>query len=97
MDFAYALPALVLESTSETNEVGAQFVKEGVIPSKYQDDGRHLAIALVNGMDYIVSWNFKYLVKPKTKMVVRAFSIKEGYKQIEIITPEEVVENGDEG
>ncbi|NLW49053.1 MAG: type II toxin-antitoxin system VapC family toxin [Firmicutes bacterium] len=55
-----------------------------------------MAIALLNGMDYIVSWNFKHLVKPKTKMAVRAFAIKEGYKQIEIITPEEVVENGED-
>jgi hypothetical protein len=42
-------------------------------------------------MDYIVSWNFKHMVKPKTKRTVRAFSIKEGYKEIEIVTPEEVV------
>jgi hypothetical protein len=42
-------------------------------------------------LDYIVTWNFKYLVKPKTKKAVRAFSIKEGYQEIEIVTPEEVV------
>lgn len=89
--FAYALPAQILESTAEIDEVSQQFVEEGVIPTKYLDDAIHIANAVLNDMDYIVSWNFKHLVKPKTKKAVRAFSIKEGYKEIEIVTPEEVV------
>jgi len=89
--FAYTLPAQILESTAESDEISQQFVTEGIIPTKYLDDAIHLAIALLNEMDYIVSWNFKHLVKPKTKKAVRAFSIKEGYKEIEIITPEEMV------
>lgn len=96
LEFAYGLPTQVLEATQEINEIGQQFVMEGIIPAKYQDDGIHLAFGLLYDMDYIVSWNFKHLVKPKTKKAVRAFSIKEGYKQIEIITPEEVAEGGNE-
>lgn len=91
VEFAYGLPAQILESTKEIDEVSQQFVSEGVIPEKYIDDAIHLAMTLLNNVDYIVSWNFKHLVKPKTKKAVRAFSIKEGYKEIEIITPEELI------
>ena len=91
VEFAYGLPAQILESTKEIDEVSQQFVSAGVIPEKYIDDAIHLAMTLLNNVDYIVSWNFKHLVKPKTKKAVRAFSIKEGYKEIEIITPEELI------
>jgi hypothetical protein len=51
-------------------QTGQQLVDNGVIPAKYQDDGLHLAFALLNGIDYIASWNFKHIVKPKTKAAV---------------------------
>jgi hypothetical protein len=52
-------------------QTGQQLVDNGVIPAKYQDDGLHLAFALLNGIDYIASWNFKHIVKPKTKAAVK--------------------------
>ena len=90
IEFANGLSARILESTEEIDEISQKFVEEEVIPAKYIDDAVHLALALHNGMDYIVSWNFKHLVKPKTKKAVRVFCIKEGYKETEIVTPEEV-------
>jgi len=66
------------------------------IPSKYQEDALHLAFALVLNVDYIVSWNFQHIVKPKTKKAVKIIAIKEGFKEIDIITPEEVVTNENE-
>jgi predicted nucleic acid-binding protein len=85
----------VFPLTDEVNAIAVKFVEEGIIPEKYKDDGLHLALALTNNIDYIVSWNFKHIVKLKTKRAVKAFSIKEGYKEIEITTPQEVVENED--
>ena len=91
VQFANKLSAQILESTEEIEEISQQFVDDGVIPAKYLDDAIHLTLAILNSMDYIVSWNFKHLVKPKTKKAVRAFCIKEGYKETEIVTPEEVL------
>ena len=89
--FTNELRAQVLESTKESDEISRLFIAEGVIPTRYLDDAVHLALALQNNMDYIASWNFKHLVKPKTKKAVRAFCIKEGYKETEIVTPEELI------
>jgi predicted nucleic acid-binding protein len=85
----------VFPLTDEVNAIAAKFVEEGIVPAKYKDDGLHLALALTNNIDYIVSWNFKHIVKLKTKRAVKAFSIKEGYKEIEITTPQEVIESED--
>jgi hypothetical protein len=62
----------------------------------YQEDALHLAFALIHNLDYIISWNFKHIVKPKTKKAVKIIALKEGFKAVEIITPEEVVANADE-
>ena len=91
IQFVKGLRAQILESTEESDQISQEFIADGVIPAKYLDDAVHLALALQNSMDYIVSWNFKHLVKPKTKKAVRAFCIKEGYKESEIVTPEELI------
>jgi len=50
----------------------------------------HIAIATVNGIDSVVSWNLEHIVKIKTIVEVNRINIKKGYKQIFIITPEEI-------
>jgi hypothetical protein len=37
-----------------------------------------------------VSWNFEHLVKVKTRKTVNLINILEGYKEIEIISPQEL-------
>lgn len=76
-------------------KVSEKFIQNGVIPVKYSDDAVHLALALCNNIDYIFSWNFKHMVKLKTKRAIRLFAIKEGYKELEIVSPQEVTEDDD--
>jgi PP-loop superfamily ATP-utilizing enzyme len=52
-------------------------------------------IAVYYGMDYLASWNYKHIVKVKTKRMVSSIAIREGYRDLEIITPMEVLENED--
>ncbi|MCL6592034.1 MAG: PIN domain-containing protein [Firmicutes bacterium] len=94
--FAAELPVTYLPVTSQVGDLALEFVSEGLIPEKYQEDALHLAFALIHDIDYVVSWNFKHIVKPKTKKAVKIIALKEGFKQIEIITPEEVAANAGE-
>lgn len=59
------------------------------IPSMYYDD-YHIAIATVNQMDFLVSWNFRHIVNVKTKQMVNLINLQNGYKTIEIIAPPEL-------
>ena len=84
-----------MEPTNEVETITEKFLKIGIIPRKVQADAIHLALAIVNRMDYILSWNFKHLVRPATRKAVREFAILEGYKIVEITTPEEVLQDGE--
>jgi predicted nucleic acid-binding protein len=96
LTFVKTLPAKVHPLNDVVNQIAKEFVEAGYIPAKYQEDAIHLAFALFLNVDYIVSWNFKHIVRPKTRKAVRIIALKEGFKEIEIITPEEVVADEDE-
>jgi predicted nucleic acid-binding protein len=82
-----------LETTEEVKTLADKYVSEGIIPEKYRNDAYHIAIASVNGMDIVVSWNFEHMVKFKTKREVMGINIFMGYERIEIDSPLEVVKN----
>lgn len=66
------------------------YIDRGIFPEKYIDDALHVAIATYHDISYVVSWNFEHLVKVKTRKTVNLVNILEGYKEIEIISPQEL-------
>ncbi len=75
----------------EVEAVAEKYIQEGIIPLKYRDDALHIAVAVVNDLDVILSWNMRHIVKLKTKLGVEGVSRLLGYHEIEIMTPEEVL------
>lgn len=82
---------LILDEAAQ--ESARKYIEQGIIPEKYEDDAFHIAIASVNNLDVILSWNFEHIVKLKTKREVVAINLLMGYKEIDIYSPLEVVEN----
>lgn len=80
----------MLEISEEAEALATRYVEEGLFPAKYHDDALRLAIAVVQEMDVLVSWNFEHLVKLKTRVGVNGLNRLMGYGEIEIISPEEV-------
>ncbi len=78
---------IILPAPVETKIIVERLVSEGVIPAKYDDDAAHIAIALVNDMDVLLSWNFKHIVKMKTRRMVSSVGRMLGYKEIDLCTP----------
>ncbi len=63
------------------------FIAYGILASQNINDARHIATAVLNKMDYILSWNFK-------DMVVRNNLYKEAsrlldLKEVKIIKPDD--------
>lgn len=71
----------------KTKELSMQIINTGILNEKSFDDCQHIAVALQNGCDVIISWNFKHLVNVKTINGVTAISMLKGYKTINIIDP----------
>ena len=70
-----------------------KYVNENIIPLKYRNDGLHIAIATINDLDVIVSYNYQHIVKMKTIIGTESINLREGYKRIGIYSPTEVIEN----
>ncbi len=86
----------ILEINEEIELLSLKYIEEYIIPEKYEDDATHISTATVNNCDYLVSWNFKHMVKVKTIMGVNGINKLEGYKKIGIVSPDSLIEEGDE-
>jgi len=83
----------VLAVDEEIDGVADKYIDEGIIPAVYRDDALHIALTSVKGLDILVSWNFRHLVKHKTRIEVTGVNTLLGYKAIDICTPWEVIED----
>ena len=87
----YSIKLLGTDATAEI--LADKYVAENIIPIKYRTDGIHIAIATINDLDIIASYNFKHIVKMKTIIGTESINLREGYKRIGIYSPTEVIEN----
>jgi predicted nucleic acid-binding protein len=81
----------VLEIDESVEELSKEYVKYGAVPESYPEDAYHIAVAVLNEMDYLLSWNFRHIVRKRTKDVVRMVNTLRNLKQAEIITPGELL------
>ena len=81
---------VVIGIDDEASALAAVYVSEGIFPEKYMDDAIHVAVATVNEIGLLLSWNFKHLVKLKTRRMVTEVNAANGYGPIEIIAPPEL-------
>ena len=82
----------VLDESDEAKRLAALYIQEEAIPDAYETDAVHIALATVNGLDFIVSLNFTHIVRPWTIERVRRVNKREGYQGIGIYKPSEVLE-----
>jgi hypothetical protein len=83
-------PFIKLTSDLRIKDLAEEYIQHGAIPENYAEDATHIAIAVLNEMDYLLSWNFKHLVKEKTREIVNQINSQHKYKRIVIITPAEL-------
>jgi len=80
----------VLAFNEEADILAQAYVSSGIFPEKYTSDANHVAIAVVNGVQYFASWNFRHLVKVSTRREVNLVNALKGYGPIEIVAPPEL-------
>ena len=83
----------VLYLDNEIRTVAEAYLQNGLLSPKQSNDILHLAFASVNGMDIILTWNMKHLVKRKTQLIVEVTNRMLGYRGLEIRTPGEMMED----
>jgi len=68
-----------------------EILQSNAINKAYSEDAYHIAIAIINKMDFLLSWNFRHIVRKKTKDIIRMITTLNNLRQIEIITPAELL------
>lgn len=81
----------IVQPSNKARTLANIYVKEKLIPEKEFNDALHIAIATIVRCDFIVSWNFKHMVRAKVIMGVHHINHREGYGLIEIVSPQQFV------
>jgi predicted nucleic acid-binding protein len=81
---------LILSVTDEAEWLAREYIRYGAVPESYPEDAYHIAVAAMNRMDYL-SWNYKHIVRRRTRDIVKMVNTLYRLKQIEIMTPAELI------
>jgi len=85
-------PFRLLDIGAEAHTMAAGIIANRGIPKEYPEDALHIAVAAVNEIDVLVTWNFAHLNNPFTRMKVRQAVERQGCVCPEICSPEELLE-----
>lgn len=80
-----------LQLDTEARELAEAYIEAGVITAKMRADAQHIAIATVDRVDVLVSWNFKHIVNLQRIRGYNSVNLRRGYPTLEIRTPREVL------
>jgi hypothetical protein len=68
------------------------YLRAGIVGAKWADDALHVAFATISRCSLLVSWNFQHIVHYDKIALYNAVNVVEGYGEIGIHSPEEVIE-----
>ncbi len=85
-----------IEVTEEAVELATKYISEKVVGQTSYVDCLHIALATIHRVDFLVSWNFKHIVNVERIMGYNSVNIKNGYKQLEIRSPRDLMKYEDD-
>lgn len=71
------------------------YLEAKILGAEHQADAEHIASASVAEVDFVISWNFRHIVQFEKIAGYQAINLLNGYREIRIYSPKEVV--ADEG
>jgi predicted nucleic acid-binding protein len=82
-----------ISKSTEIVDLANLYLDENIIPKKNEADAYHIAIAVVNNIDVLVSWNYKHLANYNRKKKIISVNILNNYfYPFDILTPPEVMD-----
>ena len=80
-----------LALTDEARELADKYIAEKVVEKTSLNDCRHIALATINKVDVLASWNFKHIVNLTRIKGYNGVNMKNGYFTLEIRNPKDLV------
>lgn len=82
----------VVEPTEASEALGRALTKLHALPSGAVQDATHIALAVTNGMDYLVTWSFRHIANPANASRIDQVCRDAGYRPTIICTPAQLME-----
>ncbi|MBA7686372.1 hypothetical protein ES703_94816 [subsurface metagenome] len=81
----------IIEFSDEIAHLRDAYLEARIVEPEGKMDAEHIASASVADADFVVSWNFKHIVHYEKISGYHAVNLMNGYKEIGIYSPKEVV------
>jgi len=78
----------LLDVTDEALAIAGLYIRHRVMPGPLTGDALHMAVASLNEMDYLVTWNIRHLANPNKIQHVAAINRRLGLFNPDVVTPE---------
>ncbi len=82
----------LLDATDEAFKLALQLIDAGAIPEQAAEDAAHIAIAVTNGVEFLVTWNCRHIANATMRSRIEMVCRNAGYEPAVICTPEELME-----
>lgn len=79
----------VLELTEDVLELAKSLINTGPIPSESFEDALHIAVAAVNGIQFLLTWNYHHINNPRMRPDIVRVVQNFGFECPVICTPDE--------
>ena len=83
----------LLQISSEVRFLAEALIENHALPPKAEADAYHVAIAVVNGVEYLLTWNCTHIANAHTRPKIEASCRLLGYVPPVICTPFELTED----
>ena len=80
----------------EAIKLADTYISEKVVGKTSLEDCRHIALATINKVDVLASWNFKHIVNLDKIKGYNSVNLKLGYHMIEIRSPKDLINYGND-
>jgi hypothetical protein len=90
LDVLTSLP--LLDPQAEGTALAQMLIDHIPLPARAAADALHIAIAVVNGMDYLLTWNCTHIANAALRGRIEAACRSRGFRVPIICTPEELLE-----
>jgi len=77
--------------TEEIIKLADVYIEEEVVGKTSLEDCRHIALATINRVDVLASWNFKHIVNLDKIKGYNSINYRLGYQMLEIRSPQNLI------
>lgn len=83
----------LLAVSTQALALAEAMMEPGPIPKTAAEDALHIAIAVTNGVEYLLTWNYKHLANAAMRSSIEQTCRAKGFEPSIICTPEELMED----